>query len=300
MTAVRKGLEDTDLPGLFESADSASLDGQRQYLRTVRLRLLLAVLAACTGVVQWKLGPRQIDVAAIGTALTLVGVLLTELNLRTARPENRWYDGRALAESTKSLAWRFSVRGVPFALKADEQAVERRFLEQMGKLLAEAPTTSIRPSQRAVVSDRMRALRAADLATRKATYLEFRIADQQAWYARKAQTNERLARRWGLWLCLVELIGIAAAVAKASGFIQLDLAGVVAAMVAAGTAWVSLRQLATLARAYTFAANELTIAHRRLELVDDEATWAVEVADSEEAVSREHTMWRASRSRPSS
>lgn len=298
MTSVERGLADSDLPGLFEAADAASLQGQRQYVKAVRFRLVLAVLAAATGAVSWKVGVRGIDLAAFGTALALIAITVTELNLRSVRPADQWYDGRALAESAKSLAWRYSVGGIPFAMKDDDSA-KRRFIEQMARLLDEAPNTSIKPSQRPVVTEHMTALRASDFHTRKRAYLQSRIADQQQWYSGKARLNERLANRWRAVLLVVEVVGIAAAIAKAVGYVNLDLAGIVAALIAAGTAWMGVKQFSTLARAYTFAANELTIVRERLELVADETSWAAEVADSEEAVSREHTMWRASRSRAS-
>ncbi|MEV0681477.1 DUF4231 domain-containing protein [Actinosynnema sp. NPDC050436] len=293
------GLTDRDLPGLFEAADAASLDGQRRYVRAVRLRLVLAVAAAATGV--WPLIVGRVDLAAIGTAIALAGVTATELNLKSSRPEDRWYDGRALAESAKSLAWKFAVGGSPFAKTGrvrDPQAAEREFIKQVGELLAEAPTTAITPSDRPVVTDAMRLLRSQDLDTRKEVYLRSRIEDQQDYYTRRAKRNERRAGWWRTALLAIEVAGIGAALAKAVGAITIDLAGVVAAVIAAGTAWMSLRQLSTLARAYTFAANELGIVRGRLALVEDEAAWAAEVADAEDAVSREHTMWRASRTRP--
>jgi conflict system pore-forming effector with SLATT domain len=295
-----QGLREEDLPGLFDAADTASLSGQRQYVRTVRLRLVLTVVVAATGIVSWRVGARGVDLAAIGTAIALAAITITELNLRASRPEDRWYDGRALAESAKSLAWRYSVGGIPFAGQADEPATRQRFIDELARLLQEAPTTSVKPSQRPVISEAMARLRAGDLATRKAAYLEFRIDNQQEWYAKNATYNEQRANLWRTVLLTIEVLGLAAALARAAGFVNLDLAGVSGAVIAAGTAWMNLRQHTTLARAYTFAANELAIAHSRLELVAAEDAWAAEVADSEEAVSREHTMWRASRSRPSS
>ncbi|MFI9452468.1 DUF4231 domain-containing protein [Amycolatopsis sp. NPDC052450] len=300
VVSVERGLTDADLPGLFEAADAASLEGQRRYVTAVRLSLVLAVVAAATGVVSWTVGTRGIDLAAFGTALALVGISATEIYVSSIRPSDQWYDGRAFAESAKSLAWRYSVGGIPFAKQDDEDSVRRRFGHQMSRLLEEAPQTSIKPSQRPVVTERMAALRASDLATRKAAYLEYRIIDQLNWYARKADHNVKLAGRWRIALLVIEVFGIGAAIVKAFGYLSIDLAGVVAAVIAAGTAWAGLRQFSTLARAYTFAANELAIARERLELDGDETSWAAEVADSEEAVSREHTMWRASRSRTSS
>src|SRR5690606_41156173 len=71
-----------------------------------------------------------------------------------------------------------------------------------------------------------------------------------------------------------------------------DLAGILAAVLGAGSAWLAVRQYETLSRAYTFAATELSVIHERLAHADEES-WAGEVADAEEAISREHTMWRS-------
>jgi hypothetical protein len=108
--------------------------------------------------------------------------------------------------------------------------------------------------------------------------------------------NETLARRWRLVMLVAEVVGIVAALGRVAGVLNVDLAGVLATIIAAGAAWSGMRQHSTLARAYTFAAEELAIARGRLEAVADEESWAREVNDAEEAVSREHTMWRASRS----
>lgn len=299
MAVPESGLTDADLPGLFAAADVSSLRGQRDYVNAVRLRLLLVIGAALTGVLTWKVGANHVDFAALGTAVALAATASVELYLKSTKPEELWYDGRALAESAKSLAWRFSVGGIPFAKESDDEPTERRFIDQIDKLLLEAPTTAVSPLQRTVVTGQMRRLRAGDLATRRAAYLTARIGDQHTWYRNRAQRNGLLARRWRLSLLTIEVIGICAALGKAVGYITFDLAGVVAAIIAAGAAWIGLKQHSTLARAYTFAANELAIAAHRLERVDDEENWAKEVADSEEAISREHTMWRASRSRAS-
>jgi hypothetical protein len=195
---------------------------------------------------------------------------------------------------------RVAVQRRRVAVRDDEDEVSRRFIVQLSRLLEEAPTTSITPSERPVISPAMSALRASDLATSKAAYLQYRIADQQRWYLAKARRNEKIAGRWRMFLLIIEIAGIAAALAKAVGYVSVDIAGAIAAIIAAGTAWINLRQYTTLARADTFAVNELGIARRCLELVAGEAGWAAEVADAEEAVSREDTMWRASRSRTSS
>jgi hypothetical protein len=285
---AERGLVDGDLPGLFEAADAASGRGQREYVSGVRWRLVLAVAAAGLGVVPGR-------VEAAGVAVAFAVMVVVELRLRARRPEEVWYDGRAVAESAKSLAWRYSVRGLPFG-KGDEGEVERRFAAELGTLLDDVPTREVGTSVRPPVTERMRVLRGSDLGARKAAYLAGRVDDQREWYARKAAVNETLARRWRLVMLVAEVVGIVAALGRVAGVLNVDLAGVLATIIAAGAAWSGMRQHSTLARAYTFAAEELAIARGRLEAVADEESWAREVNDAEEAVSREHTMWRASRS----
>lgn len=289
-----RGLADGDLPGLFQGADAASVLGQRRHVRAVRLRLAFAIVAAATGVASFRVGTADIDLLAIGTVLALFIVLTVEVYLKSIRPEDTWYDGRALAESAKSLGWRYAVGGAPFPRHgADARA---QYADGLRLLLEDSPTTSIRPTGAPAVTRAMQEVRDSPLAVRREVYLRDRVADQKSWYERNAARNEALAHRWGFMLLAVEVVGIMAALCRAVGLVEIDLAGVVAAFIAAGAAWLAVRQYATNARAYTYAVHELSIAYDRLAVIEDEDAWASEVADAEEAVSREHTMWRASRS----
>jgi hypothetical protein len=286
------GLTDADLPGLFQGADAASVQGQRRHVRAVQLRLTFAIVAAATGVATLRVGTAGIDLLSIATVIALVIVVSVEFYLKSVRPEDTWYDGRALAESAKSLSWRYAVGAAPFG----GQDARAGYVDGLTMLLHDAPATSIRPTSAPAVTTAMQALRDSPLAIRRAVYLADRIEDQRRWYARKAERNELLAYRWGIALLTVEIVGILAALSRAVGLVNFDLAGVVAAFIGAGAAWLAVRQYGTNARAYTYAAHELSIVYQRLDTIVDEGAWATEVADAEEAISREHTMWRASRS----
>jgi len=287
MDVLKRGLLNDDLPALFTSADTASMHGQRAYVHGVRLRLLLAIVAAALGLLNAKL-------AAALIAVAFAAMVLVELTLRARRPEEVWYDGRAVAESVKSLAWRYSVAGLPFATGVENDG-ERRFAAELETLLTDV-RTRVDGGARTAVTEGMRELRKSDLEVRKAAYLAGRVEVQREWYASRAARNEVRARWWRATLVGVEVVGVLVAVGRAAGLLDVDFAGVLATLVAAGAAWSGMRQHSTLARAYLFAASELAIARGRLAAVVDEEGWAREVNDTEEAVSREHTMWRASRS----
>lgn len=281
------GLRDEDMPVVFRSSDTASLTGQRRYIRGTKWRLVLAVGAAVCGVLDQR-------AAFVALVVVFMTTIFVEFWLLAERPEQAWYDGRALAESTKTLAWRYAVGGSPFPADVPQADAQLRFLERLRDLLREAPATSLAPMGSAAVTDAMNDLRGRDFATRKKAYVRHRVEDQLGWYTKKAQDNVVRARRWRMLLITVEALGLAAAVLRLTGVLDFDLAGVLAAVLGAGSAWFAVRQYETLGRAYTFAATELSVVHDRLAHTT-EASWAQEVADAEEAISREHTMWRASR-----
>ncbi|WP_214326849.1 DUF4231 domain-containing protein [Nonomuraea sediminis] len=288
-------LTDSSLPGLFQAADQASLAGQRRYLTASRTRLAFVLLAAAGGALSLQAGGTTFDLAAAGTAVALTATAFVEIWLLTEKPEQAWYDGRALAESARTVAWRYAVGADPFPKDGDEAAAATRVIDRLDDLLNDAPPSGIAPSTAPAVSQAMRDLRASPLDGRKSAYIQQRIVQQQDWYSGKARWNQGRARRWGLTLVAVEVLGILTALLRAFGYIRFDLAGIVAAMIGVGVAWLAIKQHDTLARAYAVAANELSIVRSRLELVQDEQVWAGEASDAEEAISREHTMWRASR-----
>jgi hypothetical protein len=289
-------LPDSALPGLFHAAERASLAAQHRFLVASRLRLGLLVVAAVAGAVPSGATPTNDEIAGIATVLALVGAILVEVWLQTTRPEQTWYDGRALAESAKTSAWRYAVGGAPFSDTLDVATADRQLTTQLAALLRDAPASAIGPPRGEAITEAMRTLRNGDLELRRSTYLRERIDQQTGWYASKAQQNEVSAGRWRMALLVVETTGVVAALGRATGFVEFDLAGIVAALGAAFVAWLSLKQHESLARAYSYAANELALAAIRLQAVQDEAEWSVEVDNAEEAISREHTMWRASRS----
>src|SRR5664280_1843197 len=109
-------IPDPDMPQLFRAANEASLAGQHTYLQLTRLRLGMIVTAACCGIGSWRVGEGNIDLLGLLALLLFVGALVVESYLWNQHPERDWFDGRAVAESTKTLAWKFAVGGDPFSI----------------------------------------------------------------------------------------------------------------------------------------------------------------------------------------
>ena len=289
-----QSLAHDDYPGLFQAADAASVQQQRTYLRTVRFRLVLTVAAAACGAASIPVGAAGIDVLALGAAVAFVGVMAVELAEASSRRDRSWYASRALAESIKTLTWRYVSGAEPFTTNSD--SADSEFVERLSTLHRDMPDVPM-PSTAPTITGTMRAMRAAPLVERKQAYLTGRVIDQQDWYANKALHHQRQAGIFRTAMVIMEVVGIGGALVTALvPSIDIDMAGIVAAAVSALAAWNSTHQNDTTATAYVQASHELNLIRERLDRDLDEQQWSDAVIDAETAISREHTMWHAHRS----
>lgn len=283
------------LPPLHDAASTSSLSAQQRFLWATRVQLASLVLGAVGGIVTLKPGGRE-----IGPVVALVGfsvAVVIRTYLLGAQPTKAWYQGRAAAESVKTLAWRYAVGGHPFVVGMPQKDADELFIERCRDVLKDVSTLDVGTSGPSQITEAMRALRAAPLEQRKAAYERGRIEDQRAWYSDKANWNRRRRVTWQITVAAFEIAGLVAAIARVADWISVNVLGLAAACAAAATAWIQARQHEQLATAYALTAQELANVKDlvRHSPEDDDETWAVFVQDAEEAISREHTMWRASR-----
>jgi hypothetical protein len=296
MVENRTGLGQDDLPMVHRAASDNSLRGQRQFLWETAANLIALVVAAAAGALSWSEG--GVDWLGVLAAAAFFIAVLTRLDLLRARPERLWYEGRAAAESAKTLAWRYAVGGQPFGITAPNTgSADRRFLQRLNDILTDLPGLHLVPSAEGgeQITTRMRELRSATLEARRAAYGAGRIGAQRDWYAKNARWNRDRARSWGVALLLIEILGGIAALLRIANVLHTDLLGVASAVAAAGTSWLLAKQHETLAKAYSVTAHELAAIAARIDAPQEEETWAHFVDEAEEAISREHTLWRASR-----
>ena len=284
-----------EFPVLYLAAAHSSQLSQQRFLAASRLRLAALVTAAVCGTVSVFLG--RLDLTAVGAAAGLGAALVVEVYLLRVRPERKWYDARAAAESAKTLAWRYLVAGQPFGKeRGGERQADRLLLTRLMEITKDlrgfAPVPLADSSLQ--ITAGMRKVRALSLKERRLHYLQGRIKDQQAWYTGRAEFNERRATQWSVLLAAFEALGLMAAVLKAARAIDFDLTAIFAALATAAVAWLQTKQHDTLASAYAIAALELADVASRVEGPASEAEWAHFVDEAEEAISREHTLWRAS------
>jgi hypothetical protein len=297
-STLGKALEDAGMPAVNKVADTTAINSQREYLRWTRARLFFVILAAAAGA--WAAAADKPaawhKTLAVIAAASFVIAFGAEILLLTRRPEELWYHSRAVAESSKTLAWRYAMCADPFTAEETEVEADTRMNQRLQGLLAKSPIAGKLPAAAGEnITGPMRTLRRASLGERKQAYLASRIDDQLNWYAKKAADNRTSANLWRSLLIFFELAGALWAILILAGVTTIVLDGVLAALVAAAGAWLEVKQFENLADAYNLTAMELGFVRDAAKPVADEAGWSTYVNSAEQAISREHTMWLARR-----
>lgn len=290
-------MKSDDYPALHGAASLASLKGQSKYKRLIKADLAFVVaggiVAAVASLVDDSLRVALATVTAIVVAL---GVVAKWVN-STRQDDRNWFNGRAVAETVKSLAWRYMMCHPPFE---EQSRADREFFDALGAVRGLARDLDASelgdPSKRQQISARMRAVRDSTLLERRDTYVSERLSNQIEWYEKKAKQNREKAESWNsasLGFQVVALLAAIALVATPMG--GLNLIGVLGSLAAAATAWSQLGRYDELSKSYVLAAQELRIVKDLAENVAIQGDLDDIVRDGEGAISREHTMWVAKR-----
>jgi hypothetical protein len=278
-----------NFPDFFVRADRHANSWQRRYLISQKVQLSALLCAAAIATAG--------DYPLVTAVLFGLGISAQVYRLST-RADEKWWNGRAGAESAKTASWLFVVGGRPFDLENSNGDVE--LATRLSEVAAKVANFLPIPSSQAHVTPEMYELRSRALADRIAIYQRDRIESQCSWYASKSETNEKRARLWSLAGISAQALGLALGIVAAAGGWAVDVVGLFAALAASAVAWVAVKQYETLARSYAVASAELSVI--RVEITNGVAAdswtedkWSTFANDAEEAISREHTSWRAAR-----
>lgn len=321
-------LTDSDMPELFTNADKGAQQSQKWYFRFVQVELIAISLAALAQVLGRQLAPTITSALNLGVgeihflgndftarALTnaaasyilpaiVMAVAVVMLVLRVwLRYDRRWRARRAVAEATKELAWRFSMRALPADLSAatpltEVQAVEafskelRQYIEQSQSLHLNAPSPNATE-----ISDKMLKLRTAPLSTQSASYLAGRLIDQKDWYARKATTYQKLTTRFQVARFVAYGLGVALIFYHGFGINGL---GIMTTIAGAFATWLAGKHYDDLAQNYAGMARQLGLLEASADVILQTGVagaagphdWAHLVDKVETLMDGEHQSWQ--------
>lgn len=287
-----------DFPTLYLVASEVSRVGQRSYKRWILANLVLVVVAALLSVVpEWA--PAQLEEPlAVAIAVVLLAAVLTKFMNYFMRGDRDWFDGRAVAESVKTNAWRYMMRVPPFR---EESNVNETFTERLRAILADYSgmehILEAAPKEMHQITPRMKQLRMRDWQERRSEYVRYRLEGQITWYRTKSIEARASSKKWGVASIVAEGSGIliALSIFVVPVLSLVSLVGVVASIAAGFQAWTQVGRHAEVSRSYAMACQELVAIRDFMNAARTEDEFLRSIEFSEEAISREHTMWVAKR-----
>lgn len=289
-------IEDSDYPPLHHAANALSQTGQRAHVRLIAAELLLGIAAALAMDMIHPFPDARVWLATIAMLSLAIVLLVQALKLRRRLAHDQdWFEGRAVAESIKTLTWRYMMRVEPF--DDDTQADQNlavKLEDVLGGNPAIRPTLVRQARQGPAITARMRATRSQAWQSRRDLYLKARLEDQSNWYLSRSSYNAKWAGRM-LWLSLgsqVSAIVLAIDVLVRSP--ELNVVPFFTTLAASAVGWSQAKRFDELRKSYREAHDELDqIRDSRALSARSEADFVVAVREAEAAISREHTMWVA-------
>ncbi|MEQ3661568.1 MAG: DUF4231 domain-containing protein [Flavobacterium sp.] len=292
-------MDNKDYPNYFQASDKLSIDSQKYYLNIIRADLLSMIVAALLAIYSFQTTEYKLGVHILTGISLLLGLILTII-LKSKKYEDIWYQGRALAESCKTITWRFSMCSEYFESNISPEEVKERFITRIKEIANEFSNLSgslnAKILNKEIITDKMLELRNLSVKEKKEYYIEQRIENQKKWYAEKAEWNKNKSNFW-FWLIIVSqavaLISIVFLIKNPDN--NWNLVGLLTTIASSAISWLQIKQHQELKQAYTTAAEELNFIKELSYKVTNDEQLSEFILDSENAISREHTLWIAQR-----
>jgi hypothetical protein len=290
-------MEEKYFPGLYQASNQASLLAQKTYKNIIGYDLITMIVASALAIYNYQSTDPKLAVYIISGFFLLTGLVLTII-VKSKKYEDVWYQGRALAESCKTLTWRFITCSESFEVDKNLEEAKTSFVKRLKELGAEFKELNSNLNAKTLtlpnISNEMLNVRNSTMQQRKEYYIQHRIEDQKKWYATKAEFNKGKYNLWFIIIIAVQAVALMCAIYLITNpESNWNFVGLFTTISACGLSWLQLKQHQELKQAYTTAAQELNFILDDASKVDTEAKLSKFILDSENAISREHTLWLA-------
>jgi uncharacterized ion transporter superfamily protein YfcC len=280
-------------PALFTSSDNYSIKAQDNFKNLNKWTLVALVVATVlTSLTQesWAIWT--------STALILISAILSTLML-VLKFEKGWYEGRAVAESIKTLCWKFMTGARPFSIDLNETKAQNLLIENFKKVIGHRKDfftligSGFAENEQLPVE--LMNIRKLSKDERISIYKTERLEKQKKWYTDKTTENKKWTKISFAVIILAQVLAVISLILKIKFEFEFSIAPILVTISTAFIAWLQLRRYQELSQSYLITATELSLIKSKINQVDTESEFSEFVDDSETAISREHTLWLATR-----
>lgn len=281
-------------PTIFEKADNKSITAQKFFTQLNKGILILLIVSTFISSIETDNG----WVTIISSSALVVSLILT-VAIMFFQPEKTWYDGRAIAESAKSLTWKFITGTRPFNYKLKSKDAEEKLIKNLKKIIGQKKEFFQLIGEEFGDGDQITSsmveLRKLELEEQIDYYASERLEVQRKWYYNKARENRKNKKLSFVAIIIFQVLAIASLILDFYKVIDFMITPLMACMASSVIAWLQLKRFQELTESYGITATELSLIKSKVKHIKDEEDFENFVDDAETAISREHTLWLARR-----
>ena len=284
-------MREEDYPKLYRQADIVSLKNQRNYLFSIKLYLKFLVIGSALSLYGIKS-----KTFALIAALFFLASIGVNIWLLLGKENKIWYNARSVAESVKTLTWKFMMKAEPF--NCDEKVAIEKFLAILKEIISQNEELLSEffkePTGLTQISHKMKEIRDRNVEDRFKFYKENRLVNQLNWYSEKAKENTTNKNKWFIIMIILQSLAVIFVICRIAWPVFKYWPPEVLAVASGGIlSWIHVRKFRDLSSAYSLAASEINLINERPIDIDTEQDLSNFVSDTENAFSREHTQWIA-------
>ena len=209
-----------------------------------------------------------------------------------------WYQARAVAESIKTLSWRFMMCAEPFGDCDDTERAKTEFITDVSSIYQSQKDilkfSALKIPKKSDVTQSMLDVRSKSLQERVQIYLKSRVEDQFDWYTSKSRTNRE---KGFFWLLIIVAMYIIAALLIMAGIVRpgehWSFVSIIILLGSSFLGWTKSKRFGELSTSYALAASEIQTVTNNPPVITTQEELSDFVNETERAFSREHTQWIA-------
>lgn len=290
-------METKFFPILFKIADEKSNSSQKKFININLSILVLLILSSLSSIFTTQISAPE-SIVIFCTCCLILSTLLN-LFILFFKPEKSWYEGRAIAESVKTLTWKLITGTTPFDLNLSDKEYQSIFEENLKKIIGQKKDFFVLigkkyPNEN-MISDEMIEIRKSSFEKRKRIYLESRIQNQINWYSINSKKNSTHKNITFIFMIGFQILGILFFILELNSLIKVSFTSISIALTSILLTWLQLKRFQELTESYAITAMELKFIKDKSKFITNDDELAKYVDDSENAISREHTLWLARR-----
>ena len=282
-----------DYPAIYKEADNISNKTQSNYLGILFIFLCMLFFSSLLFTYF-----NEIIVFKIVNIVIVFLIVILSFVFHFNNFQGKWYNARAVAESIKTISWRYAVKAEPYNVPDNDAKTSFikaiKHIIDMNHDFKECIEAEYSSSTQHNIPNNLTAVRLLSLQERINFYQINRVSEQKDWYTKKSLINKRRSLQFFLLLIFISFILfilLILSLIKTSNNILFPIESLLS-MISILFTWVQTKKYKELEKSYALTAHE--IGFIEIPCIDtDEKIFSDYVSNTENAFSREHTQWIA-------